>query len=56
MGRPALPGSTPRDLASVGASSLMYVKDDFIIPHDLTFYDLIMKRVDAPGKDVPLFR
>jgi len=45
-----------RDLASVGASSLMYVKDDFIIPHDLTFYDLIMKRVDAPGKDVPLFR
>ena len=38
-------------LASVG--SLMYVKEDLILPHSITFYDLIITR--ARGKSGPLF-
>jgi len=33
--------------------SLLYVKEDLIIPHDVTFYDLIVRR--ARGKSGPLF-
>ena len=34
-------------------SSLMYVKEDLIIPHTVSFYDLIVQR--ARGKSGPLF-
>ena len=34
-------------------ADLMYVKEDMIIPHTITFYDLIMTR--ARGKTGPLF-
>ena len=40
-----------RRALSVG--DLMYVKEDMIIPHATTFYDLIMTR--ARGKTGPLF-
>ena len=50
-------GSAFREVSASSSSSLMYVKDDYIIPHDVTFYDLMMKRVPLPGgKEASLFR
>lgn len=43
-----------RDMKHCDAASMMYVKEDLIIPHDMTFYDLIVTR--ARGKSGPLFR
>lgn len=42
-----------RELASSPSDSLVYVKEDLILPHDLTFYDLIASK--ARGKSGPLF-
>lgn len=42
-----------RDLRAAGADNLMYVKEDLVIPHHLSFYDLIVTR--ARGKSGPLF-
>jgi protein FAM50 len=42
-----------KELGSVGADALVYVKEDLIIPQDLTFYDLIATK--ARGKSGPLF-
>ena len=42
-----------RDLQSVSAEDLMYVKEDLIIPADISFYDLIVTK--ARGKSGPLF-
>ena len=42
-----------KELGSVGADALLYVKEDLIIPQDLTFYDLIATQ--ARGKSGPLF-
>merc|ERR1712032_1464479 len=41
------------ELKSVTIDSLMYVKEDLIIQHNVTFYDLIKNR--ARGKSGPLF-
>lgn len=43
-----------RDMKHCDASGMIYVKEDLIIPHDITFYDLIVTR--ARGKSGPLFR
>lgn len=45
-------GSFP-ELRGVSAANLMYVKEDLIIPHHYTFYDLIVTK--ARGKSGPLF-
>lgn len=42
-----------RELASVASDALLYVKEDLILPHDITFYDLIATK--ARGKSGPLF-
>jgi protein FAM50 len=42
-----------KELNSVAADALLYVKEDLIIPQDLTFYDLIATK--ARGKSGPLF-
>lgn len=42
-----------RELASTSVDGLLYVKEDLILPHDLTFYDLIATK--ARGKSGPLF-
>ncbi|KAK9833477.1 hypothetical protein WJX81_008314 [Elliptochloris bilobata] len=42
-----------RDLRGTSISSLMYVKEDLIIPHMVSFYDLIVQK--ARGKSGPLF-
>ena len=42
-----------RDLKNINADDLMYVKEDLIIPTDLSFYDLIITK--ARGKSGPLF-
>jgi protein FAM50 len=42
-----------RELTSIAADALVYVKEDLIIPQDLTFYDLILTK--ARGKSGPLF-
>jgi len=42
-----------RDLRTCSADSLMYVKEDLVIPHHLSFYDLIVTK--ARGKSGPLF-
>ena len=42
-----------RELTSIGADALLYIKEDLIIPQDLTFYDLIVTK--ARGKSGPLF-
>jgi len=41
------------ELRSVMVDQLMYVKEDLIIPHSTTFYDLIKEK--ARGKSGPLF-
>ena len=41
-----------RRTTSVG--NLMYVKEDIILPHTVTFYDLIVNK--AMGKSGPLFQ
>mmetsp|Transcript_17431 Transcript_17431/g.38159 ORF Transcript_17431/g.38159 Transcript_17431/m.38159 type:complete len:352 (+) Transcript_17431:37-1092(+) len=41
------------ELRTVGVESLMYVKEDLIIPHNITFYELIKDQ--ARGKSGPLF-
>mmetsp|Transcript_42887 Transcript_42887/g.107861 ORF Transcript_42887/g.107861 Transcript_42887/m.107861 type:complete len:358 (-) Transcript_42887:108-1181(-) len=41
------------ELRTVSLDSLMYVKEDLIIPHNVTFYGLIKDR--ARGKSGPLF-
>jgi len=42
-----------REMQNVSADALLYVKEDLMIPQDLTFYDLIATR--ARGKSGPLF-
>lgn len=42
-----------RELANVASDALVYVKEDLILPHDITFYDLIATK--ARGKSGPLF-
>jgi protein FAM50 len=41
-------------LRGVSADSLLYVKEDLIMPHGVSFYDLIVNRVR--GKSGPLFQ
>mmetsp|Transcript_32736 Transcript_32736/g.41113 ORF Transcript_32736/g.41113 Transcript_32736/m.41113 type:complete len:218 (-) Transcript_32736:455-1108(-) len=41
------------DLRGVSAENLIYVKEDLIIPHNFSFYDLIATK--ARGKSGPLF-
>ncbi len=41
------------ELRACSADSLMYIKEDLIIPHNYTFYDLIVTK--ARGKSGPLF-
>lgn len=41
------------ELRTVSTDNLMYVKEDLIIPHSTTFYELIKER--ARGKSGPLF-
>eukprot|EP00916_Digyalum_oweni_P013907 GHVL01022733.1.p1 GENE.GHVL01022733.1~~GHVL01022733.1.p1 ORF type:complete len:382 (+),score=59.88 GHVL01022733.1:277-1422(+) len=41
------------ELSTVGSENLMYIKEDLILPHSVTFYDLIQYR--ARGKSGPLF-
>lgn len=41
------------ELRGVGADSLIYVKEDLIIPHHHSFYDFIVTK--ARGKSGPLF-
>jgi protein FAM50 len=38
---------------TTSVSALMYVKEDLIIPHHISFYDLISSK--ARGKSGPLF-
>lgn len=42
-----------QSLRSISSDSLIYVKEDLIIPHDVSFYDLIITK--ARGKSGPLF-
>jgi protein FAM50 len=42
------------ELRSVSSDQLLYIKEDLIIPHHYTFYDLIVTK--ARGKSGPLFR
>jgi protein FAM50 len=42
-----------RELSAIAADALVYVKEDLMIPQDLTFYDLIVTK--ARGKSGPLF-
>uniref|UniRef100_A0A0A9XJH9 Protein FAM50 homolog n=1 Tax=Lygus hesperus TaxID=30085 RepID=A0A0A9XJH9_LYGHE len=41
------------ELRNVNADNLLYVKEDVIIPHHYTFYDLLITR--ARGRTGPLF-
>ena len=41
------------ELKIVSVDQLMYVKEDIILPHHYTFYDLIVTK--ARGKSGPLF-
>jgi len=43
-----------REMGNVSADALLYVKEDLIIPQDITFYDLISSK--ARGKSGPLFQ
>ncbi|KAL3160096.1 hypothetical protein ABBQ32_010874 [Trebouxia sp. C0010 RCD-2024] len=42
-----------RELRSTSVSNLMYVKEDLVLPHNMSFYDLIISK--ARGKSGPLF-
>jgi len=42
-----------RELRSSSPDQLIYVKEDLIMPHNVTFYELIVKK--ARGKSGPLF-
>merc|ERR1712154_277813 len=42
-----------REMKNVSCDALIYVKEDLMIPHDITFYDLIVTK--ARGKSGPLF-
>jgi protein FAM50 len=42
-----------KELSAVALDALLYVKEDLIVPQDLTFYDLIVTK--APGKLGPFF-
>jgi protein FAM50 len=42
-----------KELGNVASDALVYVKEDLILPHDITFYDLIATK--ARGKSGPLF-
>jgi len=42
-----------RELTNISSEALIYVKEDLIIPQDITFYDLIATK--ARGKSGPLF-
>ena len=46
-------GKEFREMANASSDALLYVKEDLIIPHDITFYDLIVTK--ARGKSGPLF-
>ena len=41
-------------LRSAAADQIIYVKGDLIMPHSLTFYELIVNK--ARGKSGPLFQ
>ena len=43
-----------RELKNCASDALLYVKEDLILPHDISFYDLIATK--ARGKSGPLFR
>jgi protein FAM50 len=43
-----------REIRSSSVSNLMYIKEDVILPHNVTFYDLIVNR--AQGRSGPLFQ
>ena len=43
----------PRELRGTDREGLVYVKEDVVLPHDLTFYELIATK--ARGKSGPLF-
>ena len=43
-----------REMKAVSSSGLMYIKEDVILPHTMTFYELITKK--AQGKSGPLFQ
>ena len=42
-----------RELGGIASDALLYVKEDLILPHDISFYDLIACK--ARGKSGPLF-
>ena len=42
-----------RELGAISSDALVYIKEDLILPHDITFYDLIACK--ARGKSGPLF-
>lgn len=42
-----------RELRAASSSSLMFVKEDVILPHEMTFYELISRK--AQGRTGPLF-
>lgn len=42
-----------REMLNISSDALIYVKEDLILPQDLTFYDLIVTK--ARGKSGPLF-
>lgn len=42
-----------RELGGIASDALLYVKEDLILPHDISFYDLIA--CNARGKSGPLF-
>ena len=41
------------ELKYISSNDLLFIKEDYIIPHHLTFYDLIITK--AQGKTGPLF-
>ena len=43
-----------REFKAIDPSQMLYVKEDVIIPHEMTFYELISRK--ARGKSGPLFR
>jgi protein FAM50 len=43
-----------REMRTTSVGSMMYVKEDIILPHTVTFYDLIVNK--AQGRSGPLFQ